>query len=58
MVSTDVTPSVVEYKSVVPQKSGTAGIAGTAGTGGPAISFADFSSSSTDYSRLAKAGPV
>ena len=54
MVSRD----VVEYKSVVPQKSGTAGTAGTTGTGGPAISFADFSSSSTDYSRLAKAGPV
>lgn len=55
MVSTDVTPSLVEYKSVVPQRSATAAPAGTTG---PAISFADFSSSSTDYSRLAKAGPV
>ena len=55
MVSTDVTPSLVEYKSVVPQRSGTPD---TTGTGGPAISYADFSSSSTDYSRLAKAGPV
>ena len=51
--SNEVAPAVVEYKSVVPK-----GSAGTAGTGGPAISFADFSNSSTDYSRLAKAGPM
>ena len=56
-MSGDLAPSVVEYKSVAPKVSGSAGTAGTAGTGGPAISFVDFSSSRTDYSRLAKAGP-
>ena len=58
-MSGEVAPSVapsVEYKSVAPKGSGT-GTGGSAGTGGPAISFVDFSSSGTDYSRLAKAGP-